>query len=379
MKSNNQKSKDAIILLDARATFGKDPIALFPILGRPWLATFLDMFADAEATSRVIVITDPEYKADIERVVIEHQHGEGVSVITENPNYSGHLYVTVEKVYFRYFFVRAIKRGNSTFGRAILGSLDSPADMKIAEEMASRESAGHRTKLVHYFYRPLGRRLAELATRIGITPNPVTLTSLITIPVSATFIALDNYVLGLAAAALLQLFFVLDVTDGMLARITHQRSNFGYWFDTMVDTIHDSAMAVAFSIGAVISTGNIWMTIPGAIWIVSMRALGSNHLIEMAAEIEDKTADIKSAPEQYTNKKSSRLFSAIRIAKNVKLAISQPEIILTIFTVGLVFDAEVGIVIMFASIHLFSAIRMFQLAYIRYRKDEIMTLSHEKE
>ena len=364
-KSNRQ------IVLDARPAFDSGPVALCEVLGRPWIATFLDMVADAGATSRLTVIATPEFGEEIERVVAEHPRSDGVAVVTEMPDHSDGLYASVGQVYVRHLFIRAVRGGSGDFGRAPASILNTPADMKIAEEMIYRDISGIRTGLVHYFYRPLARRLATPVAATGITPNAVTLGSLLIVPAAATLIALDSYSFGLVAAALLQLYFVLDVMDGVLARMTKRRSNFGYWFDTMVDTIHDSAMAVGFTLGAVLSTGNVWLAIPGGVWIVAMAATWSNMLIELAAGTVSQSADQGLAPVRPSIRRRLGLSVAIFFARRIKWALSMPEIILALFTLGLVLNAEAAVVILFSVLHLYSMLRMLQLAYARYRSTEL--------
>ncbi len=359
------------IFLDATPEFDTGPIALHPVLGRPWLSTFLDMVADANGTSRLVVIAAPEFSDEIQKIVTNHPNSAGAMVVIHDPEDREGLRASVARVYTRHMFIQTLKRGHGEFGRAVLATINDPDDMTIASEMASREAPGHRTILVHRFYRPVARRIAEAIAPTGITPNMITLMSLAVIPVAAAFIVYDSYVLGVIAAGLLQAFFLLDVVDGMLARVTKSQSKFGYWFDTIVDTIHDSTMPLAFTAGVIVSTGNGWFAIPGGIWVVANSATWSNQLIE-AASGQDSLADPTAYEIRRPSVRSHLGVSLILwVIRRARWAVSQPEIILSIFTIGLLADAEIAVLWFFAINHLASAVRMFQIAYFRYRHEEI--------
>lgn len=90
-----------------------------------------------------------------------------------------------------------------------------------------------------YVNRPLGRRLALLFHRLGLSPNAVT-------AISAVFTFSGLALLGLAPsslpiatllAALLLLGYACDSADGQLARLTGQGSPRGEWLDHIVDSL----------------------------------------------------------------------------------------------------------------------------------------------
>ena len=103
---------DPQLVLDARDRFGAQPIALITVLGRPWLTTFIDMIADAGATSRLTVIATPDTIDTINEILAKHSLGADVSVVTDIPPelISCALYATVSQVYVRHLFINAIKK-----------------------------------------------------------------------------------------------------------------------------------------------------------------------------------------------------------------------------------------------------------------------------
>ena len=98
-----------------------------------------------------------------------------------------------------------------------------------------------------YVNRPLGRRLAALAYRIGRTPNQVTAASaLCTFSAIAVIATVDPTVLtALATCALLVLGYALDSADGQLARLRGGGSVVGEWLDHVVDALKISTLHLA--------------------------------------------------------------------------------------------------------------------------------------
>jgi phosphatidylglycerophosphate synthase len=120
-------------------------------------------------------------------------------------------------------------------------------------ELASKQKTLKGVSLYSRFVnRPAGRFFAALGHLIGMTPNQMTLAS-----AACTFSAIavlataePSWGTGFVVAALLILGFILDSSDGQLARLTGTSSAAGEWLDHVVDCarsvlIH-SAVLVCF-------------------------------------------------------------------------------------------------------------------------------------
>lgn len=99
--------------------------------------------------------------------------------------------------------------------------------------------------------RRLGRLLAALAYRGGLTPNAVTG---ISAAFTATGIALLALVppsapLGLVVAGCLVLGYAFDSADGQVARLRGGGSPAGEWLDHMVDAVKTSTLHLAVLVG----------------------------------------------------------------------------------------------------------------------------------
>lgn len=96
------------------------------------------------------------------------------------------------------------------------------------------------------FNRPLGRELSKRLVHTPITPNQVSVASILTGVASAPLFAAGNFIGG---AVVLQVCAILDCVDGDLARALFKQSAVGKWLDIGGDqVVHFSAFA-AIGIG----------------------------------------------------------------------------------------------------------------------------------
>ena len=92
-----------------------------------------------------------------------------------------------------------------------------------------------------FFNRPLGRPLSKLLVRTPISPNQVSIVSILIGLASAWFFARGNFVTG---ALVFQLCAIIDCVDGDLARALFKQSRLGKWLDLGGDqVVHFSVFA----------------------------------------------------------------------------------------------------------------------------------------
>ncbi|MBK8257438.1 MAG: CDP-alcohol phosphatidyltransferase family protein [Polyangiaceae bacterium] len=103
----------------------------------------------------------------------------------------------------------------------------------------------------HYFMRPLAGYVVAAVARTNITPNQLTLLNLFLFVVSAALlIALPDYRGGLISVGVLELSYLLDCSDGMLARHKKLASKTGHLFDFFTDELKAVLLAGALGIRA---------------------------------------------------------------------------------------------------------------------------------
>jgi hypothetical protein len=101
-----------------------------------------------------------------------------------------------------------------------------------------------------FVHRPLARRLTPVALRLGLTPNQVTLLSVVAGLAAAAAFAVGSTAALVAGAVLLQLSLVVDCVDGDVARYRRMFSPVGAWLDASTDRLKEFACYGGLAWGA---------------------------------------------------------------------------------------------------------------------------------
>ena len=111
------------------------------------------------------------------------------------------------------------------------------------------------TRLDLLLHRRLARPLTQAAVRLGVTPNQLTLLSLL-LGVGSAWSLRSGAVEGAVAALVLYAVAgVLDHADGQVARLTFTESALGEWLDVAADTVVHAALVGAMGVGAARASG----------------------------------------------------------------------------------------------------------------------------
>lgn len=144
-----------------------------------------------------------------------------------------------------------------------------------------------------YCISPYSRYLARWCARRGFTPNQVTTASLITALIAAGCAATGTRA-GYVAAGLLLLFsFVLDCTDGQLARYSLQYSTLGAWLDATFDRAKEYAYYAGLALGAARGGGSddVWALALGAMVLQTCR-----HVVDFSFNEANHDATANTSP-----------------------------------------------------------------------------------
>nr|WP_267242019.1 DUF5941 domain-containing protein [Streptomyces sp. PR69] len=118
---------------------------------------------------------------------------------------------------------------------------------------------------------PYSRYLARWCARRGLTPNQVTTASLLTALLAAACAATGTRAGFIAAGLLLIFSFVLDCTDGQLARYSLQYSTMGAWLDATFDRAKEYAYYAGLALGAARGGDDVWALALGAMVLQTCR------------------------------------------------------------------------------------------------------------
>lgn len=122
-----------------------------------------------------------------------------------------------------------------------------------------------------FFISPYSRYIARWCARRGLTPNQVTTASLITALIAAGCAATGTRPGFVAAGVLLLASFVLDCTDGQLARYALQYSTLGAWLDATFDRAKEYAYYAGLALGAARGGDDVWALALGAMVLQTCR------------------------------------------------------------------------------------------------------------
>ncbi|MGQ4448760.1 DUF5941 domain-containing protein [Streptomyces griseus] len=138
---------------------------------------------------------------------------------------------------------------------------------------------------------PYSRYIARWCARRNLTPNQVTTASLITALIAAGAAATGTRGGYVAAGILLMVSFVLDCTDGQLARYSLQYSTMGAWLDATFDRAKEYAYYAGLAIGAVRGGDDVWVLALGAMVLQACR-----HVVDFSFNEANHDAVANTSP-----------------------------------------------------------------------------------
>jgi CDP-L-myo-inositol myo-inositolphosphotransferase len=122
--------------------------------------------------------------------------------------------------------------------------VDTPEALREAERRLLREH-GRKTRdgpVSRHLNRPVSRWLSRYLVRTSVTPNQISLVSWMLSCVAAGVMALSGYPALAIGGGLAQLASIIDGCDGEIARLKRSQSEFGGWFDAVLDRYADAVL-----------------------------------------------------------------------------------------------------------------------------------------
>lgn len=143
-----------------------------------------------------------------------------------------------------------------TLGGAWCARVTSPpaaagVEARLFEELGTAID----TRLDLLLHRRLARPLTRAAVRFGVTPNQLTLLSLLLGLAAAWSLRTASVENAIAALLLYAVAVIVDHADGQVARLTFTESTFGEWLDVVADTVVHAALVAAMGVSAAEASG----------------------------------------------------------------------------------------------------------------------------
>lgn len=178
-----------------------------------------------------------------------------------------------------------------------------------------------------FFISPYSRYLARWCARRGFTPNQVTTASLLTALVAAGCAATGTRG-GFVAAGLLLLFsFVLDCTDGQLARYSLQYSTLGAWLDATFDRAKEYAYYAGLAIGAARGADDVWALALGAMVLQTCR-----HVVDFAFNEANHDATANTSPTAALSDRLDSVGWTVWVRRMIVLPIGERWALIAVLT-----------------------------------------------
>lgn len=120
--------------------------------------------------------------------------------------------------------------------------IDTPAALREAERRLLQRERGKASDgpVSRYLNRPLSRLLSRYLVRVPITPNQISVGSWLMSCAAAAMFATGGYLMLVLGGVVAQLASIVDGCDGEIARLKRMRSDFGGWFDAVLDRYADA-------------------------------------------------------------------------------------------------------------------------------------------
>ena len=148
--------------------------------------------------------------------------------------------------------------------------VDDPAAFNRAEKALLHRLGDKLTDgpVSRYLNRPLSVRFSRYLAKIGITPNQISLFSFLCSTVAAGLFMMGGYFSLLLGGVLAQFASIIDGCDGEVARLKYQSSDFGGWFDAVLDRYADAFLLFGLTWHLLAVEANGWILFTGFMAII---------------------------------------------------------------------------------------------------------------
>ncbi|MGW3340716.1 DUF5941 domain-containing protein [Streptomyces sp. NPDC001009] len=195
-------------------------------------------------------------------------------------------------------------------------------DVRLKSAVKSRDGF-----FTTYCISPYSRYLARWCARRGFTPNQVTTASLLTALIAAACAATGTRPGFVAAGVLLIASFVLDCTDGQLARYSLQYSTLGAWLDATFDRAKEYAYYAGLALGAARGGDDVWALALGAMILQTCR-----HVVDFSFNEANHDATANTSPTAALSDKLDSVGWTVWVRRMIVLPIGERWAMIAVLT-----------------------------------------------
>lgn len=135
------------------------------------------------------------------------------------------------------------------------------------EEFRTRAEATGDANYLDTVFSAFSIRLSYLLARTSVTPNQITLASVLVAFLAALLVQSSIYWIRLVGVAVWFAGYVLDLCDGEMARYRNMMTEFGHWFEAVSDRAKDLVLLAAVTLLAASQFRASWVIWAGSLAI----------------------------------------------------------------------------------------------------------------
>ncbi len=191
------------------------------------------------------------------------------------------------------------------------GANDSSVRAAYRRLAAAQKNSSGTPAYSRYVNRPVGRILAAIAYRLGLTPNQVTMVSAVVTFASVAVLVTSSgsWWVGVVVAIGLALGYALDSADGQVARLRGGGSMVGEWLDHMIDsakitTVHLAVAVVAYR---TFDIGTWWLLVPLAFTVVANVHFFGMIFVDQLVRLSQATSGTATPPSRAASSRALML------------------------------------------------------------------------
>lgn len=167
-----------------------------------------------------------------------------------------------------------------------------------AEESRAKSPAEHKIPARRNVFEAVYNRLAGVITppflHTSCTPNQITILSGIFGVIGAVLLVFQNYLMLVLAAICIQIFTILDLVDGNIARAKGMQSKFGQWLDIFFDKLNDFLLITGLTLGAYLDIGRehvliLGMCLMGFVFFIQFVMVVNSTLLKTKKNFADQS------------------------------------------------------------------------------------------
>ena len=173
-----------------------------------------------------------------------------------------------------------------------------------------------RKNIFETLYNSISKPISRVVVKTSLTPNQITIISGIFGIVGAYFLTCRSSINLIYAAVFIQLFTILDLVDGDVARAKNMQSLFGKWLDIFFDKLNDFLIILGLSIGQYWRTNDITalylgMIIMGLVFFIQFSMVSNSVIFKL---IKDNNSNVSKIDDKTVRGSISKksLFNVIR-------------------------------------------------------------------